>query len=443
MVTAFALLGCPAAVAVAAVASSDNQVDFGNNPAPMNAGARAMGMSAFVAIADDATAMAANPGGMIQLERAEASAAGGLYATSIKPAQGGRQNETRLDLDHVSAAVPFFAFDHQQTVGVIWQRQFDFTRSSAFNRHTLDTNFPTTDTTTDSSVTQTGAFSTLSLSYAIEVIPGLGLGITGSVWNDRITQHSSTTRYEHRHDDILVPDFNDETISDFDTATHIRVDEGYSAVMGAWWQATPGLALATVVKPGYKLHVSNQLDLQQSSPSAQPPFVQLTEHSFSTLRMPTVATIAAAWRQDDEDTVAAEVSWTQWSRFSLTREGRESAPQFFDHPASDQKDGISARVGYEHLFILPRVVAVARVGAFYEEQPGLHKVATLGDTAAMTVDRFYGLSAGGSLCYRHITYDLGGQLRYGHQVGSGQLVLQDDVANIYQLTVRLGATYQF
>ncbi len=436
-----ALLACPVAAA-AAIAPEANIIDFGNAPAPMNAGARAMGMAAFTAIADDATAMAANPGGMVQLERPEASVAGGLYATSLNTGQGERHRESRIDLDHVSAALPFFAFDHQQTVGVIWQRQFDFTRSSKSHQHDFTTIPFTQDATTDTSITQSGAFSTLSAAYAIEVIPGLGLGITGSIWNDSITQDSSTTRYRSRHDDVLLPDFNDELISDEDTATRIRVDEGYSAVMGAWWQATPALALAAVVKPGYKLHTSEHLALQQAI-VGQPTPPPVTGDSFSTLRMPTVATVAAAWRQDDEDTVAAEVSWTQWSRFSLTRDGQESAPQFFDHPASDQKDGISARVGYEHLFILPRVVAVARVGAFYEEQPGLRKVDTLGDPTSMTLDRYYGLSTGGSLCYRHITYDLGAQLRYGHQVGSGQLVLQDDAANIYQLTVRLGATWQF
>ena len=409
----------------------------------MNAGARAMGMSAFTAIADDATAMAANPGGMIQLERAEVSAAGGLYATSLKAGEGKREDETNLSLDHISAVLPFFAFDHQQAVGIIWQKQFDFTRSSSFSRHTFQSTPFTQDDTTDTSFTQTGAFSTLSLSYAIEIIPGLGLGVTGSVWNDDITQNSATTQYQHQHEHLLLPDFFSEETSDFDTATRIRVDEGYSAVLGAWWQATSSLTVAAVAKPGYTLHLSEHLDLQQANASAVPPFVHVTGDSFSTLRMPTVATVAAAWREDDEDTLAAEVSWTQWSRFSLSSEGKESSPYFSSVKASDQKDGLSARIGYEHLFILPQVVAVARVGAFYEEQPGLRQVATLGDPTSATTDRYYGLTTGGSLCYRHVTYDLGAQLRYGHNVGSGQIVLQDDAADIYELTVRLGATFQF
>lgn len=438
------VLTCPG-VATAAITPDATAVDFGTSPAPLNAGARAMGMSAFTAVADDATAMAANPGAMIQLERPEVSFAGGLYSTSITPHAGEDQRKTRLDLDHLSAVLPFFAFGHQQSVGVLWQRQFDFTRASTFSQHTSSTSFPAFDDTRTDSFTQTGAFSTVSVSYAIEVIPGLGVGITGSVWDDRITQNSASTQYLHIHSDDVEPDFNDEVIDDFTTKTRIRVDEGYSAVMGAWWQAAPSLTLATVVKPGYKLHLSEHVESQDSTTSiASPPsFVQDAGDSFSTLRMPTVATIAAAWRQDDEDTVAAEVSWTQWSRLSIRSNHTDSTPYNVNVPASSEHDGIAARVGYEHLFILPTVVAVARVGAFYEEQPGLRRLANLSDPPAAGTDRYYGLSTGGSLCYRTVSYDLGAQVRYGHNVGAGYFVAADDAANILELTVRLGATFQF
>lgn len=48
---------------------------------PVGSGARALGMgSAFVAVADDATAASWNPGGLIQLDRAEISIVGDVIS---------------------------------------------------------------------------------------------------------------------------------------------------------------------------------------------------------------------------------------------------------------------------------------------------------------------------------------------------------------------------
>ena len=49
-------------------------------PSPVGSGARATGIgSAFIAVADDATAASWNPAGLIQLERPEVSTVGSYY----------------------------------------------------------------------------------------------------------------------------------------------------------------------------------------------------------------------------------------------------------------------------------------------------------------------------------------------------------------------------
>jgi long-subunit fatty acid transport protein len=45
-------------------------------PEPVGSGARALGQSAFIAVADDATAASWNPAGLVNLERPEASFVG-------------------------------------------------------------------------------------------------------------------------------------------------------------------------------------------------------------------------------------------------------------------------------------------------------------------------------------------------------------------------------
>lgn len=53
------------------------QVGIASSPNPVGSGARAVGMgSAFIAVADDATAASWNPAGLIQLDRPEMSIAG-------------------------------------------------------------------------------------------------------------------------------------------------------------------------------------------------------------------------------------------------------------------------------------------------------------------------------------------------------------------------------
>ncbi len=52
-------------------------------PEPVGSGARALGQSAFIAVADDATAASWNPAGLINLERPEASFVGAWKTNTI------------------------------------------------------------------------------------------------------------------------------------------------------------------------------------------------------------------------------------------------------------------------------------------------------------------------------------------------------------------------
>ncbi len=72
----FLLVGFMAILMVAPELASGQQITqqvrISSSPNPVGSGARAVGMgSAFIAIADDATAASWNPGGLIQLERPE------------------------------------------------------------------------------------------------------------------------------------------------------------------------------------------------------------------------------------------------------------------------------------------------------------------------------------------------------------------------------------
>ncbi|MBA2482488.1 MAG: hypothetical protein H0V44_17630, partial [Planctomycetes bacterium] len=255
----------------AAVDLSGYAQDLGGAPVPVGAGPRALGMGgAFTAIADDATANTWNPGGMVQLERPEAALSVAYRSDRVRLSDGSDADAANANLDHLSLVVPFFRGGLQQTIGLAWQRQLDFTRSIRAEQHdtSISSNI-TLDTDGRTHIQQEGAFSSVSASYAIEVLPGLGLGMTAHSWEDDWTLDS---RYERRQQDdyvnslvFTIPPISIATRDQFDSTRTTSVKEGYSFVFGAWWQATPALTFAATVKPRYTLRLANEVELRQIS----------------------------------------------------------------------------------------------------------------------------------------------------------------------------------
>ena len=99
---------------------------------PVGSGARAIGMGgAFIGVADDATAASWNPGGLLQLERPEASIMGSYFVRFED--QDVDQPETIVDgqtiknanLNYLSGVYPFELFNRNIVVSLNYQRLFD------------------------------------------------------------------------------------------------------------------------------------------------------------------------------------------------------------------------------------------------------------------------------------------------------------------------------
>ena len=128
---------CPVHRASAQIFSD---VQINASPNPVGSGARAQGMGgAFIAVADDATAASWNPGGLIQLERPEFSIVGS-YAyrqrhvnSASNPEADGWNSVTREDLNYLSCALPFRAFDKNFVVSLNYQRLYDFYNKLSFD----------------------------------------------------------------------------------------------------------------------------------------------------------------------------------------------------------------------------------------------------------------------------------------------------------------------
>ena len=114
-------------------------VEISSSPNPVGSGARALGMGgAFIGVADDATAASWNPAGLIQLETPEISAVLAYNYrnedTTYKafPEASGPQDVSTVDINYLSAAYPFTAFNKNMIVSLNYQHLYDFNKKVSY-----------------------------------------------------------------------------------------------------------------------------------------------------------------------------------------------------------------------------------------------------------------------------------------------------------------------
>ncbi len=101
-------------------------------PLPSGSGARALGLGAFTAVADDATAASWNPGGLTQLERPEASFVlrysrhEAEHFSDYSDFKVGENNYEDSNLNYLSAVLPFRLKDRNFVFSVNYQEVYDF-----------------------------------------------------------------------------------------------------------------------------------------------------------------------------------------------------------------------------------------------------------------------------------------------------------------------------
>lgn len=200
-------------------------------PLPSGSGARALGLGAFTAVADDATAASWNPGGLVQLERPEASfvlrysAHESRHASDDADYQVGRDEYENLNLNYLSAVLPVKALSRPCVVSLNYQEAYDFemsfhadqlgrssrreqdsrqstssdTQVDHFSDGVLDVTITSELTThltsqlrqllqsdmlTDISFEQEGIIDAVSPALALEVVPGLSVGGALNLYQD-------------------------------------------------------------------------------------------------------------------------------------------------------------------------------------------------------------------------------------------------------------------
>lgn len=424
-------------------------------PSPVGAGARAAGVgSAFIALADDATAASWNPGGLTQLERPEVSLVlqgrygtdeGGPYVMST----AGVTTQTSLvessaavgDLNFTSAAIPFAWRGRNLVASLNYQQMLSFDRDLRLETSSV----ASTGTSTAGPVVfrQTGGLYALSPAVAVELTPGLSLGAAVNFWMDGIG--ASYAWKSERHKVTLVeiqgsPPFEVRT----DETTRFENFHGTNATIGAFWRFLPLVTFGATVELPFQGSFVLDGDLVSGG-------VPGTVHQKARLEMPLAFGFGLAFHPSDRCVLAVDATRVDWGDFRLSDQlGNEflisgdpiGAENVFAGP-SDPVGGyqvdpvVTVRAGVEYLPELTDPVVALRAGAFYDPEP-----------SRGAPEDFYGVSAGLGVTFETFSVDLAYQFRFGLDV-SGTALLRnvieapDGELDQFQHSLSVSGVYYF
>ncbi|MBK7973258.1 MAG: outer membrane protein transport protein [Deltaproteobacteria bacterium] len=408
-------------------------VAISSAPSPVGAGARATGVgSAFIALADDATAASWNPGGLVQLERPEISAVGlGVYETDHVPRnvtetadlleddRVGRSDVGAAHLDYLSVAVPFSWGGRNVIASLNYQQTFSFDRE--FSLHYEQTR-PESFSTADGTFEQGGALYALSPAFAAEVLPELSLGVAVNFWMDGIGRAVAWDSRLDVHNTLDFAGEHSESQSTFKTRNDLF--DGTNATFGVLWRATEVLRVGSVVKLPFQAGFRNVTTAFDSG-------VQTGERR-ARLRMelPLQVGLGVAVQPTDELRVSVDVTHVRWDEFRLSdSQGNEYLisgdpvdPANPLYPSDGPPGGYHAdpvttvRAGGEYLLRLSEGVIALRLGAFHDPEP-----------SRGAPEDCYGGSIGFGFTWDRASIDLAYQLRTGQNL-DGVAVLNNVLA---------------
>ncbi len=333
------------------------------------AGARAMGLGgAFIAVADDATAVSFNPAGLAQLLNPEVSfVARGLQRSvrfeDFETSSQGRAlavsdsliSSTRVDPLFLSGTVPI------QTGGRNLVLQWSVQRAFALTDHTrrTQTESPLASPSglpshLSQDITQTGQIDIYSFAAAYEVSQRILLGLSYNQWRGRWT--------------ITSVSLHDTGLSTSDVSfRQTNALDGQNFNLGLVWR-WPSWSLGMVHRTGF--HADYGFTTQLSTNLPRGGFVG-TPMSTG-LHWPAGTGLGFAYRPNEQWLVTADVSHTLWSSTRyMSDSARLNGQSFFDfEKGSRTPNATDLHLGAEYLHITPSgTVIPLRAGLSREPQP--------------------------------------------------------------------------
>lgn len=331
-----------------------------------NPGARALGMGgAFIGVADDATAVATNPAGLVILQRPELSGEvkfsrfrNRVKAFTNTPAEGQAGIVHDRDFDNSVTTPSFFSlvFPTERLVTAVFVRE-PVNFESRFHTESVTLSSGTQLFPVESSLQVTalnvGAGIGLNLSKDYRLLPDIG----GSIEFSNGVVHSNLRRFSGT--------------SVVSAASVDGSDIGIGFNVGALWRPAKKFSLGAVFRRGPRY---NMTQTTQPGGVAIPfgsgflPLFSPDQVSDFSLKVPDVYGVGAAFRPSDRLTISGDVIQIRYSQ--LLDGFRFAFPDAGDAPLRRKDftldDAVEFHVGVEYIMFVGTIPVAARAG-FYTD----------------------------------------------------------------------------
>jgi long-subunit fatty acid transport protein len=427
------------------------QTRINSTPNPIGSGARAQGMGgAFIAIADDATAASWNPGGLMQLERPEFSFVFNFshnrkeLENSSFPEINGMNSVSREDLNYLSVAYPFRAFDKNMIISLNYQRLYDLYDEISLNQdiETISPSGSFQKTYEQIDFKQSGALKAFAPAYAIQLTPQLSVGATFNFWTDNLgydNEWESTTIKRGAYSVATLRSPNSVVKGNRDIRTHEKNSnfEAFNMNLGFLWRINSVVTLGGVYKTPYTASIDRRTrldDMNLGGPGQPAQFTQTTKTRESIeMHFPASYGLGVAFRLTDRFTTSFDVYRTEWSDYWIRSSGRKTSPITGGLISKSRtRDTTQVRAGCEYLFVLEKTIIPLRCGVFYDPEP-----------AAKSPDDFYGFSLGTGISLGPVVLDCAYIYRWGRNVKGNQIEVPGTKADIKQHNFYVSMIYHF
>jgi len=352
-------------------------------PEPVGSGARALGQSAFIAVADDATAASWNPAGLINLERPEASFVGAwknitcdFLSTNINKSYDG-DSWSEGEINFMSYAQPIEVGNKDVVISVNYHQVYDLgIEYKEMNEEMI------IEGKTEGAISAYSLAGGLSIPSHPEITIGASFNLyTQSLLNDYARQAKTTVTWLDDPPDVST---STETLDDF---------RGHNFTFGLLWDVYE--KQENLLTLGFVCHTPFTAKVTQKVVDTSPPLTHGPYHLD--IDFPLSLGVGVNYRISDSLSAAFDIEWKEWSEFKHT--GTTRTPQ---------SDTLAFRLGAEHLTFLKGAresVLACRGGIFYEPRPAWDDIVPV-----------YGFSAGlGWTVREQFSLDFAYQFRWGEE----------------------------
>lgn len=405
---------------------------------------------AFIAIADDATAASWNPGGLMQLERPEFSFVFNFshnrkeLENSSFPQMNGMNSVSREDLNYLSVAYPFRAFDKNMIISLNYQRLYDLSDEFSLkqNIESISPGGSFLKIYRKVDFKQSGGLKAFAPAYAIQLTPQLSVGATFNFWTDNLGydnewESDTTSRAAYSFATPLLPTSIQKGNVEIKTHEKNSNFEAFNMNLGFLWRINSVVTLGGVYKTPYTASIDRRtrqdyMDLGGIGSAAG--FTQTTKTKESIeMHFPSSYGIGIAFRLSDTFTTSFDVYRTEWSDYWVRSGGRKTSPITGGLISKSRtRDTTQVRAGCEYLFVLEKTIIPLRCGVFYDPEP-----------AAKSPDDFYGFSLGTGISLGPVVLDCAYIYRWGRNVKGNLIEVQGTKADIKQHNFYVSMIYHF